>query len=142
MIHIINTRLIDVFLTGPLQIYISTFVKTPFLKYFMLITGLINIIFNGHNYLLMEKRIIKKPVYVLQPFISKNGKYQIHRLYNLLIMYPIFLYIALYIKLPYYLRFLFVCNIIFGSLYNLYYFLNIQYKKENVFYEKFKGILV
>ena len=106
----------------------------------MLITGILNIIFNGHNYLLLEKKIIKKPFYVLQPFISKNGKHQLHRIYNLLIMYPIFLYIALWIKLPVYLRFLLLCNIIVGSLYNLYYFLNIQYKKENVFYKKLKVI--
>jgi hypothetical protein len=39
-----NVRLIDVFITGPLQIFISFFLKITFFKYFILITCIFNII--------------------------------------------------------------------------------------------------
>ena len=117
-------RLIDVFITGPLQIYISTFLKNEFLKYFMLITGILNIIYNGHNYLLFNNTI-KQSIPILQPFVSKDGKYQLHRIYNLVIMYPIFLYIALYCELPYYIRIIFFIDIFIGFLFNLYNFIKL-----------------
>ena len=80
-----NIRLVDVFITGPLQIYISTLLKNIFFKYFMLITGLLNIIFNGYVYLLESKYIKKKHAY-LKHIITENGKTQIHRLYNLIVI--------------------------------------------------------
>ena len=55
-----NIRLIDVFITGPLQIYISTLLKNKYFKYFMLITGVLNITFNGYVFLLKNKYIKKK----------------------------------------------------------------------------------
>jgi hypothetical protein len=112
-------RLIDVFITGPLQIYISTFLKNIFFKYFMLITGVLNITFNGYVYLLKSKYIKKKHPY-LKHIITENGKTQIHRFYNLLVMYPIFLYILLNFKLPPYLQLVFLINIIIGFIFNLY----------------------
>ena len=116
-------RLGDVFILGPLQIYVSTFITHTPLRYFMLLTGILNIIYNGHNLLLFNK-LIKKPVSVFKPFVHlKNGKHQIHRLYNILIMYPIFAYILLTVKLPDIISILFFTDIIVGFLLNLYFFI-------------------
>ncbi len=123
-----NIRLLDVFITGPLQIYISTLLKNIFFKYFMLITGVLNIIFNGYVYLLESKYIKRKHPY-LKHIITENGKTQIHRLYNLFIMYPIFLYILLNFKLPPYLQLVFFINIIIGFIFNLHNFILIKNKQ-------------
>ena len=120
-----NIRLVDVFITGPLQIYISTLLKNIYFKYFMLITGLLNIIFNGYVYLLESKYIKKKHAY-LKHIITENGKTQIHRLYNLIVMYPIFLYILLNFKLPPYLQLVFFINITIGFIFNLHNFMVIK----------------
>jgi hypothetical protein len=120
-----NTRLIDVFFTGPLQILISSYMKNVFLKYYMLIVGISNIIYNGHNYLLFDEKIKSPylPLPILKSLIyPKYGKTQMHRIYNLLIMYPIFTYIVLFTKLPYILSILLTINIFIGFFYNLYYF--------------------
>lgn len=125
-----KVRLIDVFVTGPLQIIISSYITTsPLLCYFMLMTGIINIIYNGHNFLLFES-IIKKPLPILNKFVHiKHGKYQLHRLYNLIIMYPIFIYILLNIVMPIELRMLLFVNIVIGFFYNLFYYI---YYKNNM----------
>lgn len=122
---IFNIRLIDVFFTGPLQILISSYMKNVFLKYYMLIVGISNIIYNGHNYLLFNEKIKSPylPLPILKPLIHPiHGKFQMHRIYNLLIMYPIFTYIILFTKLPYSLTILFTINTVIGFFYNLYYF--------------------
>jgi len=124
------SRLVDVFITGPLQIYVSKYINNKLLKYFMILTGLLNILFNGHNFLLTND-YIKNPFNILKLFISKNGKHQEHRIYNLFIMYPIFLYILLFFKLPSYVYNMFLINIIIGSLFNLYYYILIN-NKNNV----------
>jgi len=125
-------RLIDVFITGPLQIIVSNYITTsPLLRYFMLITGILNIIYNGHNFLLFDSTL-KKPLPLLNKFIHlKNGKYQLHRLYNLIIMYPIFIYVLLHIVMPFELRILLFINIVIGFLYNLFYY--IYYKNNRCF---------
>lgn len=116
-------RLGDVLITGPLQIYVSTFITQPLLRYFMLLTGILNILYNGHNLLLFNK-LIKNPVSVFKPFVHlKNGKHQIHRLYNILIMYPIFAYILLTVKFPKIISILFFTDIVIGLLFNLYFFI-------------------
>ena len=120
-----NIRLIDVFITGPLQIYISFFSKNIFFKYFMLITGVLNITFNGYVFLLKSKYIKKKHPY-LKHIITENGKTQIHRLYNLFIMYPIFLYILFNFNLPPYLQLVFFINITIGFAFNLHNFMLIK----------------
>ena len=76
-----KVRLIDVFITGPLQIIISTYITTsPLLRYFMLITGILNIIYNGHNFLLFDS-VLKKPLPILNNFVhSEHGKYQLHKI--------------------------------------------------------------
>jgi len=120
-------RLMDVFMTGPLQIITSTYItRSALLRYFMLITGILNIIYNGHNFLLFES-ILKKPLPILNKFIHlKNGKHQLHRLYNLIIMYPVFTYVLLTIAMPFELRIMLLINIVIGFLYNLYYYITIQ----------------
>ena len=120
-------RLMDVFMTGPLQIIVSTYItRSALLRYFMLMTGLLNIIYNGHNFLLFES-ILKKPLPILNKFIHlKNGKHQLHRLYNLIIMYPVFTYVLLTIAMPFELRIMLFINIVIGFLYNLYYYITIQ----------------
>jgi len=125
-----KVRLIDVFVTGPLQIIISNYITTsPVLRYFMLMTGILNIIFNGHNFLLFDS-IFKKPLPILNKFIHvTHGKYQLHRLYNLIIMYPIFIYVLLNIVMPIELRILLFVNIVIGFLYNLFYYI---YYKNNM----------
>ena len=123
-------RLIDVFFLGPLQIVISTYIPNIFFKNFILITGILNILFNGHNFLLINKTI-KNPILFFKPFINKIGKSQLHRLYNLIVMYPIFLYSLLFYKLPYYLYNLFLLNIVIGFLFNLYFFVIINRTKNN-----------
>ena len=127
----INVRIIDVFVTGPLQIYISLLIKNVFLKYFMLLTGILNIAFNGYVFLL-ENRIIKRKHRYLKYVITKNGKTQIHRVYNLTIMYPIFLYILLHFKIPTFIQFAFSVNIIIGFIFNLYNFILLR-KKYSLF---------
>lgn len=115
-------RLGDVLITGPLQIYVSTFITHYHLRYFMLLTGILNILYNGHNLLLFNK-LIKNPISVFKPFVHlKTGKHQIHRLYNIFIMYPIFAYILLTVKLPKLISILFFINIVGGFLFNLYFF--------------------
>jgi hypothetical protein len=121
-----EVRLIDVFVTGPLQIYVSTFIPDShlFLKYFMMATGILNILYNGHNYLFFNNTL-KDPIFIFKPFISSTGKNQIHRIYNLFIMYPLFFYILLNFNLPKNIYFLFLINIIIGFIFNLYNYLTI-----------------
>ena len=90
------TRLLDVFLLGPLKIYISFYTKNMFIKIFMLIIGTLTILFNAHNFLLFDIKIIKEPWFIFKPFITQNnGKTQKVRLLDLLIMYPLLIYINL-----------------------------------------------
>jgi len=123
-----NFRLIDVFISGPLQIFISSYIsrthKSLFLlHYFMLFTGILNILYNGHNFLLFNSNI-KTPLPLIKPFINlKYGKHQLHRLYNLIIMYPVFIFVLLHIDIPIHIKVLFLINIIIGIIYNLYYFI-------------------
>ena len=122
-----KVRLIDVFISGPLQIIVSTYIlRKSLLRYFMLFTGIINIIYNGHNFLLFNLTL-KQPLSILNKFIHlKNGKYQLHRLYNLIIMYPIFIYVLLNVVMPVELRILLLLNIVVGFAYNLFYYLTLS----------------
>ena len=121
-----NYRLMDVFITGPLQILVSTYIaNTPVLRYFMLLTGIMNIIYNSHNYLLFSSTI-KSPLPIIKHFVHlKNGKTQLHRLYNLFIMYPIFIIVLLKYHMPIEVKFWFLINIVIGFNYNLFYYLTL-----------------
>ncbi len=133
-----NVRLADVFMSGPLQILVSSYItRSPLLSYFMLITGIMTIVFNGHNFLLFNSTI-KQPLPLISPFVHlQNGKTQIHRLYNLTIMYPVFIYVLLNIPMPIELSILLLINIVIGFTYNSYYY--IRYRKESS--KKYKKIL-
>lgn len=121
-----KVRLFDVFFSGPLQIIVSNYIRISILRYFMLFTGILSIIYNGHNFLLFNSTI-KQPLPILNKFIHlKNGKYQLHRLYNLIIMYPIFIYVLLNVVMPIELRILLLINIVVGFVYNLFYYLTLS----------------
>jgi hypothetical protein len=121
-----KVRLADVFFSGPLQIIVSNYIRSSPLRYFMLFTGILNIIYNGNNFLLFNSTL-KQPLPILNKFIHlKNGKYKLHRLYNLIIMYPIFIYVLLNIVMPIELRILLLFNIVVGVVYNLFYYLTLS----------------
>ena len=114
-----QVRLVDVFLFGPVQILVGLKVKNIVLKAFLILTGLLNILYNGHNYLYFDHKIHK--FYLFNPFIDdRNGKLQIHRVYNLLVMYPVFMYVYATTELPKWLATLFLLDIIVGFSFNLY----------------------
>lgn len=119
------SRLVDVFIDGPLQIYIGTLLPDTFLKYFMILTGLCSIIFNGHNFLYLNAKVLSQP---LIPLVHPtDGKYQLHRVYNLLVMYPLFYIVS---QKPQVLNSgwvhtLFMINIIIGFIYNLFSFIKL-----------------
>ena len=106
-------RLLDVLVTGPLQVKVSTY-QTGFLKVFMLLTGIMTIVFNGHNFLYFNG-LVKNPLPFTHPV---NGKYQIHRIWNLAVMYPLFV-LAYQANIAEPFKFLFLMNIVIGFYYNL-----------------------
>lgn len=111
-----GARLIDVFLLGPIQILVGLLINDNiFLRLFMILTGILNIIYNGNNYLYFNYGV--KPI--LSPFVNKkHGKTQIHRIYNLLVMYPIFYYIYQNYEMPSFIKTIFYWDIIIGALFN------------------------
>lgn len=113
-----DARIVDIFLLGPIQVLIGLYVKNPILKLFMIITGIANIIYNGHNFLYFQYGRDITPMFqtIVDP---KHGKTQLHRIYNIVIMYPIFLYIYLTIQLPLWLKIIFFLDITIGFAFNL-----------------------
>ena len=121
-----NVRLLDVFVLGPLQLLISTYVKNKALKYFIFIIGICNIIYNGHNYIYLDLGLMKQPLSILEFSVNKiHGKTQVQRLFNVLIMYPIFMYIYQTTIMPKWVSSAFLLQIILGFIYNLKNFINI-----------------
>lgn len=121
-----NARILDVIFLGPLQILVGLYTKNILLKIFMITTGLMNIIYNGHNFLHFQYNWKISPIF--HGFVDKiQGKTQIHRLYNILIMYPIFYYVYKTEELPKILSYLFLGDIIIGFIYNLYNFIYINF---------------
>ena len=114
-------RLLDVFYIGPIDILVSSYVDNKILKYFTLLIGIANILYAGHNFLYLNAKLIKTPWKIYRPFLHKDGKTQILRLYNLLLMYPILIYIYNTTIMPRWLRILFLLNIVSGFIYNLFY---------------------
>ena len=115
-------RLFDVFYLGPMQMYVGSLCENKFLKIFMILHGLLSILFNGHNYLYMNVGVINKKFEFVH---NKNGKFQIQRLYNLMIMYPVFYHVYKTTNIPKPYKELFKLNIIGGFLYNLYWFISL-----------------
>jgi hypothetical protein len=121
-------RLYDILFSGNIYIYVSTFIKIEWLKYFILLVGIMTILYNLHNFLLIDLKVIKEPIPIMKPFIcKKKGKTQIHRLYNILIMYPLLLYSTRF--LSYNLSKILKIMIIIGITYNLHYYL--KYNKQS-----------
>ena len=121
-----SVRLLDVFVFGPVQLLISTYVKNKALKYFIFIIGICNIIYNGHNYLYLDLGLMKKPLSILEFSINKiHGKTQVQRLFNIFIMYPVFMYIYKHTIMPKWLSSVFLIQITLGFFYNLINFINI-----------------
>ena len=120
-----NSRLYDVFISGPIYIYFSLYIENYILFIYIFLTGLGTIVFNLHNYLLIDKKKINKS-YI--PWVDhKRGKYQIHRLYNLGIMYPILFYANyITIKKPKWLTIVLYIMIFVGFFFNLYWFITIS----------------
>jgi len=122
-----KVRLLDVLGLGPIQIAVSTYVKQPWLKCFMLVTGISTIIYNLHNFLYFHTDVLNKPNPIFKGFVDPlNGKFQNHRLYNILIMYPLFLLAYNSTKLPTTLKYLFLLDIIIGTIYNSYHYCSIS----------------
>lgn len=116
------SRLVDVFLTGPLQVYMGTRVRdVMLLRTFMVVTGVLTIAYNLHNYLYLEQGVIRNQLGALTHPV--HGKRQWHRAYNLVVMYPVFYYV--YVHYPSNVSFPFLINIILGFAYNLYNFVKI-----------------
>lgn len=120
-INKINARLLDVFFTGPLRIYLSQFVTHKILRNYLLIEGIMVIIFNGYSYLHFQNK--NKPISInfLDNYSDPiRGKPQFHRLINLFIMYPLHIYILKTTKFTNIQASLLILNIIFGVIYNGY----------------------
>ena len=108
-------RLSDVVLTGPIQLMVASRVQPGCLQLFMIITGIMTIVYNGYVYLSMKGKVPTIP-----RIIDKiEGKTQIHRLFNVFVMYPIFMHVFLTTKLPLHIKVAFMFEIIFGTLFNL-----------------------
>lgn len=118
-----TSRLYDVFFSGPIYIYLSTFVTHKILKVLIFTIGLFTILYNLHNYLYFNNKI-NKPIPLFEKFVTTEGKSQVHRLYNLFIMYPFIIYInkltASNPKKPKWLTTLIYAMVVVGVLYNLY----------------------
>lgn len=118
-------RLYDVFISGPLYIVLSLYTlrHNTLLGLFVLLTGIMTIVFNLHNWLLIDKQKINKILPWTDP---KQGKYQFHRLFNLLIMYPLLFYSNMITKeKPCWLTVVLYLMIIIGFIFNLYWFVRI-----------------
>jgi hypothetical protein len=115
-------RLYDIFFSSIIYVYTSTFIKIIWLKYFVLLTGIMTNLYNLHNFLLIDLKILKEPIHIMKPFVNiKKGKTQIHRLFNLFIMYPLLYYSTRF--LPNNLSTLVKLMVFVGSIYNLYFYL-------------------
>ena len=91
-----------------------------YLKNYMLIEGLLTILYNGYNYLRFNKNI-SIPVKFINDYTDKEkGKSQLHRLYNILVMYPLHLYIVYKSDFTVFQLLLLLSITITGFIYNTY----------------------
>ena len=118
----LSVRLLDVFVSGPIRILVSRYIKNENMKRYLFLEGLLVILFNAYNYLYFEKNY-KYNIKFLNNYSDKiKGKPQIHRLLLLTIMYPNHINIIMKEKIPKNLRTIFIINLILGFSYNLYNF--------------------
>lgn len=121
----ISIRLLDVFLVGPLEIYTSCFIKNKLLRLYLLLNGILVILFNGYNYLHFEKKFSVINIKVLDKYSDPiTGKPQCHRFILLSLLYPIHLYIILteYKNIPMPLLTIFTAHLVISFTYNYYNF--------------------
>jgi len=115
-----NPRLFDVFYTGPSRLYLSSFIKDKYLRKYILIEGILTILYNGYNYLRFQKGI-SLPIPFINDYTDKEkGKPQLHRLYNILVMYPLHLYIISKSDFTKFQLLLFLSITITGFIFNTY----------------------
>lgn len=119
-----SLRLFDVFLTGPLQIYVGAHVNDNLiLRVCMVGCGVMTILYNLHNAMYIDTRLLRSNYF--GSFTNpRNGKTQLHRMYNLIVMYPIFYYV--YKTYPTKVSVLFLLEIVVGFLFNLYNFIKLS----------------
>lgn len=118
---IINPRLLDIFITGPFRIYISKYIKSYFLKLYILTEGIFVIAFNLYTYLHINKNITLLPYKIINSYSNKKrGKPQIHRLFNIFVMYPIHVYILYTNQFTSFQFILFLIITFTGFVYNTY----------------------
>ena len=118
----IDVRLIDIFLTGPFRIYLSYYVENSFSSYLLFYSGIGILLFNLFTYLYINLNItfLETPFKFINEYSDKNkGKPQLHRLYNLFVMYPIEIFILLTSNLSFLQKMLYLLLIVSGFIYNL-----------------------
>ena len=115
----LSSRELDVLISGPLYLFASQWVKNRVLKTFVLAVGFGTIIYNLHNYLYIDARILKHSLLPSSLVNPRWGKTQLHRLYNICIMYPILFYIYKNISVPVYLHLILYTQLGVGFIYNL-----------------------
>jgi len=124
MLTINDLKLYDVLLSGPMYFYFSTFITHPFLKFFAQFVGVTTILYNGHN-MLLKKGVFKKSLItsLLVESSESAQKTNFHRLYNLLLMYPLLFYSNYTTESP--IKYIIYMMIIGGFIVNYY---NFHYK--------------
>lgn len=113
-------RLLDVLVLGPMRIYLSSFLpKQSIERYIVLLIGVMTIFYNLNN--LLTVNLGYKNLFIPKIFVTKNGKTQTHRLYNVLIMYPFEIYVLYKFEklIPNFLKTYFQITIVLGLLFNL-----------------------
>ena len=123
----IERRLYDVFFSGLIYIYFSTFINNWPLKTYVFLIGFLNILYNGHNYLLLDKKILDRSL--IPKMVTEHGKTQWHRIYNLLIMYPLLAYANEITMKPKLFTYGLRVMIFLGFSVNLFNFCKISYEK-------------
>jgi hypothetical protein len=117
----IDVRLIDIFLTGPFRIYLSYYVENKFSSYYLFYGGLCVLLFNLFTYLYINLNLtcLETPFKFINEYSDKNkGKPQLHRLYNLFVMYPIEIFILSTSNLSVLQKMLYLLLIVSGFIYN------------------------
>ena len=117
-------RLVDLFILAPMQFMVSSYIKRDWVRWTMRSIGILNFMFNLHNYLHIDLEAFEDPLALFAPFMTKErGKIQLVRLFNLVVMYPFFCYVAMTTEMPRWLLLLLILDIVGGFAYNLYWFM-------------------
>lgn len=112
-------RLYDVFISGPLYLILAQYVENIYLKTFVYLVGLSAIIFNGWNFFHFQNGKFDNNLGDVN-----LGKTQLHRIFNLVFMYPLLFYTISITssKIPRCLSIIMYLIVLGGFAVNLYYF--------------------